>query len=77
MVEQVSDGLVRIVGTASCYCGLWTRVKARPRGHVLCEWSGRAIVKGALIYRPLTHGVRRGERILADEVEKRIVKGKR
>ncbi len=73
MIERIADGLVVVTGHSALFCGLWTRVKALPRGYRTCAWTNRAIVKGDMVYRPVTSGsVYRSQRMLAKEVERRI-----
>lgn len=73
MIKRLSDGLVAITGTAAVYCGMWQRTKARKVAYYrTCRFSGRAIVAGDLVYRPMTNGDIRNQRLLADEVERRI-----
>ena len=72
MIEKKEDGLLLITGMANIHCGIWVRAKARPRGYLTCRLTNRVILTGELIYRPMTNGFLRGQRILAEEAEKRI-----
>lgn len=67
-IRTVQDGLVRVTGTASLFCGLWSRGKARKLA--ICKLSGRPIVVGDLMYRPVTNGNDRMMRVHADVMEK-------
>jgi hypothetical protein len=68
MIRTIEDGLVKVTGTAAIFCGQWSRCRARIP-HV-CRLSGKAIVVGDLVYRPVTNGFDRHNRVLADVMEK-------
>lgn len=67
-IRTIEDGIVRVTGTASMFCGLWVRGKARKPA--FCHLSGRPILVGDLMYRPLTNGLDRPRRVLAEVMEK-------
>lgn len=67
-IRTIQDGLVRVTGTASLFCGLWSRGKARKSA--VCHLSGQPIAVGDLIYRPVTNNIERQRRVRADVMEK-------
>ena len=67
MITREGNGLVRVTGTAAIYCGMWVKCKAR--SNHICKLSGKAIIPGDEIYRPITNSVQRGHRVLAAKME--------
>ena len=56
MIIRVEDGLIKVTGTAACFCGLWTRCRARQIA--TCKLSGKIIAPGDEQYRPITNTVK-------------------
>ena len=70
-IERLAPGLLSVdcVDFGEYYQGqLWSDSKARKTAK--CIYSGRPIVPGDRIYRPVTNKSNRGTRMLASEVDK-------
>ena len=75
MIRKIDDQTVEVSGTLQISIGRWKKGVARPRGYKTCAISDRAIVKGDLVYRPLEYfNGPPGQRVLAEEMERRIDK---
>lgn len=67
-IRTISNGLLKVTGTAALYCGLWT--KCRARKIQTCKLTGKIIAPGDDQYRPITNGVQRGQRVKGYVMEK-------
>lgn len=73
MFKRIDDEHIEITGTANISIGRWKKGKARPRRFIRCAVSGRAVVKGDLVYRPLEFfNGPKGQRILAEEADRAV-----
>jgi hypothetical protein len=68
MIRTISPGMIQVTGSAILFCGPWAQTVARKGAW--CKLSGRRIMRGDKIYRPVTNALERSQRVLAEVLER-------